>query len=67
MPVNILMPALSPTMTEGTLTKWHIKVGDQVASGDVYCSFAVDEHIHFAANSELGGAARPYCAKAGGS
>ena len=30
MPINILMPALSPTMTEGTLAKWHVKEGDDV-------------------------------------
>ena len=34
MPVNILMPALSPTMTEGTLAKWLVKEGDAVTSGD---------------------------------
>ena len=35
MTINILMPALSPTMTEGTLAKWHVKEGDEVASGDI--------------------------------
>ena len=30
MPVNILMPALSPTMEEGTLSKWLVKAGDTV-------------------------------------
>ena len=30
---DILMPALSPTMEEGTLTKWHIKAGDSVSAG----------------------------------
>ncbi len=29
MPTPILMPALSPTMEEGTLAKWHVKVGDR--------------------------------------
>ena len=43
MPVNILMPALSPTMTEGTLAKWHVKVGDQVASGDVLAEIETDK------------------------
>ena len=33
--VDILMPALSPTMEEGTLSKWNIKVGDTVSSGQV--------------------------------
>ena len=32
---DILMPALSPTMEEGTLAKWHVKAGDTVKSGDV--------------------------------
>ena len=32
---KILMPALSPTMTEGALTKWFVKVGDQVKAGDL--------------------------------
>ena len=35
MPIEILMPALSPTMTEGNLAKWLKKVGDPVRSGDV--------------------------------
>ena len=32
---DILMPALSPTMEEGVLAKWHVKVGDVVKAGDV--------------------------------
>ena len=35
MATEILMPALSPTMEEGTLTKWHIKAGDTVSAGQV--------------------------------
>ena len=35
MPIEILMPALSPTMTEGNLVKWHKKEGDPVKAGDV--------------------------------
>ena len=35
MTVEILMPALSPTMEEGTLAKWIVKEGDTVASGDL--------------------------------
>ena len=31
---DILMPALSPTMEEGVLAKWHVKVGDTVKAGD---------------------------------
>jgi pyruvate/2-oxoglutarate dehydrogenase complex dihydrolipoamide acyltransferase (E2) component len=35
MPINILMPALSPTMEEGNLATWLVKEGDSVTSGDV--------------------------------
>ena len=35
MPIAIKMPALSPTMEEGTLSKWLVKVGDKVSSGDI--------------------------------
>ena len=35
MPTPVLMPALSPTMTEGNLAKWHVKQGDTVKAGDV--------------------------------
>lgn len=40
---DILMPALSPTMEEGTLAKWHVKVGDKVASGDVIAEIETDK------------------------
>ena len=40
---DILMPALSPTMEEGTLAKWHVKVGDTVASGDVIAEIETDK------------------------
>ena len=43
MSVNILMPALSPTMTEGTLSRWLKKEGDQVASGDVIAEIETDK------------------------
>ena len=43
MPINILMPALSPTMTEGTLAKWHVKEGDEVVSGDVIAEIETDK------------------------
>jgi pyruvate dehydrogenase E2 component (dihydrolipoamide acetyltransferase) len=39
----ILMPALSPTMEEGTLAKWHVKVGDKVKSGDVIAEIETDK------------------------
>ncbi len=40
---DILMPALSPTMEEGTLSKWNIKVGDTVSSGDVIAEIETDK------------------------
>src|SRR5689334_20632705 len=43
MPINILMPALSPTMEEGTLAKWHVKKGDIVSSGDVIAEIETDK------------------------
>jgi pyruvate dehydrogenase E2 component (dihydrolipoamide acetyltransferase) len=43
MSINILMPALSPTMTEGKLAKWHVKVGDAVKSGQVICEIETDK------------------------
>jgi pyruvate dehydrogenase E2 component (dihydrolipoamide acetyltransferase) len=43
MPIDILMPALSPTMEEGTLAKWHVKKGDQVRSGDVIAEIETDK------------------------
>ncbi len=43
MPTEILMPALSPTMEEGKLAKWHVKVGDKVTSGDVIAEIETDK------------------------
>ncbi|MEQ9348828.1 MAG: pyruvate dehydrogenase complex E1 component subunit beta [Thalassospira sp.] len=43
MPIEVLMPALSPTMTEGTLAKWVVKEGDTVASGDVLAEIETDK------------------------
>jgi pyruvate dehydrogenase E2 component (dihydrolipoamide acetyltransferase) len=43
MPINILMPALSPTMEAGNLAKWHVKEGDKVASGDVIAEIETDK------------------------
>jgi pyruvate dehydrogenase E1 component beta subunit len=43
MPTQVLMPALSPTMEEGTLAKWHIKEGDQVSAGDVIAEIETDK------------------------
>ena len=43
MSVNILMPALSPTMEEGTLSKWLVKEGDAVTSGDLIAEIETDK------------------------
>jgi pyruvate dehydrogenase E2 component (dihydrolipoamide acetyltransferase) len=43
MAIDILMPALSPTMEEGVLAKWHVKVGDVLKSGDVMCEIETDK------------------------
>ncbi len=43
MPTEILMPALSPTMEEGTLAKWLVKEGDTVASGDILAEIETDK------------------------
>ena len=45
MSIPVLMPALSPTMTEGKLAKWHVKVGDQVKAGQVICEIETDKAI----------------------
>lgn len=43
MPIQILMPALSPTMEEGTLAKWLVKEGDEVRSGDLIAEIETDK------------------------
>jgi len=43
MPTEVLMPALSPTMTEGNLAKWHKKEGDTVKAGDVLAEIETDK------------------------
>ena len=43
MATNILMPALSPTMTDGTLARWLVKEGDQVRAGDVIAEIETDK------------------------
>ncbi len=43
MPTPILMPALSPTMEEGTLAKWNVKEGDNVSSGDIIAEIETDK------------------------
>ncbi|HTO39612.1 MAG TPA: pyruvate dehydrogenase complex dihydrolipoamide acetyltransferase [Rhizomicrobium sp.] len=43
MPINILMPALSPTMEEGKLSKWLVSEGDEVKSGDILAEIETDK------------------------
>ena len=43
MPIPILMPALSPTMTEGNLAKWHKREGDAVGPGDIIAEIETDK------------------------
>ena len=43
MSTDVLMPALSPTMEEGTLAKWHVKEGDEVRAGDVIAEIETDK------------------------
>ncbi len=43
MPTEILMPALSPTMEEGTVAKWLVKEGDEVSSGDILAEIETDK------------------------
>ena len=43
MPTEILMPALSPTMEEGKLVKWHVGEGDAVRAGDVIAEIETDK------------------------
>ena len=45
MPTDIQMPALSPTMEEGTLAKWLVKTGDSVVSGDILAEIETDKAI----------------------
>ncbi|HXS42908.1 MAG TPA: pyruvate dehydrogenase complex dihydrolipoamide acetyltransferase [Stellaceae bacterium] len=43
MPIQLLMPALSPTMTEGSIAKWHKKEGDEVKAGEVLAEIETDK------------------------
>ncbi|MGH7036151.1 MAG: biotin/lipoyl-containing protein, partial [Stellaceae bacterium] len=43
MPIDVLMPALSPTMTEGKIAKWHKKEGDPVKAGDILAEIETDK------------------------
>ncbi|MEE8173081.1 MAG: biotin/lipoyl-containing protein, partial [Alphaproteobacteria bacterium] len=43
MPINVLMPALSPTMTEGNIASWMKKEGDKISAGDMLCEIETDK------------------------
>ncbi|MFQ3357584.1 MAG: pyruvate/2-oxoglutarate dehydrogenase complex dihydrolipoamide acyltransferase (E2) component, partial [Paracoccaceae bacterium] len=43
MATQLLMPALSPTMEEGTLAKWLVKVGDNIKSGQILAEIETDK------------------------
>ena len=43
--MEIRMPSLSPTMTEGTIVEWHKAEGDAVAPGDVLCDIQTDKAV----------------------
>jgi pyruvate dehydrogenase E1 component beta subunit len=45
MPIEILMPALSPTMEEGKLTKWLVQEGDKIKSGDILAEIETDKAV----------------------
>ena len=45
MPIEILMPALSPTMEEGKLSKWLVKEGQLIKSGDIIAEIETDKAI----------------------
>lgn len=43
--IELNMPSLSPTMSEGTIIKWHKKPGDKVSAGDVLCDIQTDKAV----------------------
>ena len=45
MAIELKMPALSPTMEEGTLAKWFVKEGDEVSSGDILAEIETDKAL----------------------
>ena len=57
MPVEVIMPALSPTMEKGKLANWTVKVGDKVEAGDVLAEIETDKamvELEAAADGEVG-------------
>ncbi len=64
MPINILMPALSPTMEKGNLAKWLKKEGDAVKTGDVIAEIETDKATMEYEAIEDGSWRRSWCRKA---
>ena len=64
MPINILMPALSPTMEKGNLAKWLVKEGDKVKSGDVIAEIETDKATMEVEAVDEGRSRRSSCRKA---
>ena len=54
MNIKILMPSLSPTMSEANLTKWLVKQGDQVKSGDLIAEIETDKATMEVESTEAG-------------
>ena len=63
MPINILMPALSPTMEKGNLAKWLKKEGDKVKAGDVLAEIETDKATMELRPSTRARSARSSCRK----
>jgi pyruvate dehydrogenase E2 component (dihydrolipoamide acetyltransferase) len=61
MPINVTMPRLSDTMEQGTVVKWHVKVGDKVASGQVIADIETDKATMEQAVFDDGHIARLVC------
>ena len=40
---NVILPKLGLTMEEGTITQWHVKVGEEIKQGDALCDFETDK------------------------
>jgi hypothetical protein len=64
MPINILMPALSPTMEKGNLAKWLKKEGDAVKPGDVIAEIETDKATMESRRSTRARSPRSWCRKA---
>lgn len=43
--IELTMPSLSPTMSEGTIIKWHKQPGDKISAGDVLCDIQTDKAV----------------------